>query len=330
MTDISVQPRPDIALTIQQEKPDLANGFIASRVFPTFRTGVSTAPIPKIMRRARIERLYRPRYGEFPRGTSEVTSAGTYNCQEQGFEEPYDARDIEIYKGEDRCQQTLAAMSMRNVLAAHEKGVADALMTTSVFGSGFNGAAAATWGGAGDKPLDDVATGKQVAMLNCGNEPNTLIIGMQVYTKLKKSPQMQTQGRAVLGYTDRKAIEVDIDPKLLAVIFGVSQVLIGRATYDTADEGQNTTMSFIWPSDKALLAFLPDPNDEVAPHLGRTFVWDQGLMEFGEQAQVAADFDGFVLETYGDPFRNVGVVRARKCLDTLLLNKDSGYLITGC
>jgi hypothetical protein len=330
MSQIAVQPRPDIALTIIQDQPNLSNGFIANQVFPTFPVGVSTAPIPRILRRSKLERLYRPRYGAFPRGQSEVVSAGTYNCQEQGFEEAYDAKDCEIHRGESQCQATLGAMAMRNVLLAHEVGVANSLMTTATFGSGFNAAAAAVWGSASDKPLHDVADAKQANLLSCGNEGNTVILGAGLYTKLKKSPQMQTQGRAVLGYTSSKGIEVDLDPKLLATIFGVEKVLIGRATIDTADEGQTSTLGFVWPSDKALVAYIPNPNEELAPHLGRTFVWDSGLMEFGGQTQMPSEYEGFVLETYGDVPRNTGVVRARKYLDTLLLNKDSGFLITGC
>lgn len=329
MALISATPRPDILLTIIQDKPDL-KAFIAWAILAPYVVGVSSAPIPRVLRRARIERLKRSRYGKYTRATLEVVDNGTYSCKDEGNEEAYDAKDVEIFKGEDNCQRVMGSAALRTNLLAQESAVATTLMSTSTFGSGFNGAAIAAWDQAGGKPLDDIALGKQTVLLACGMEPNTLVIGAGLYTKLKRNAQIQSQVRAVMGYTDKKGIVFDVSPADLAMVFGLEQVLVGRAAYDSADEGQTATMGFVWPSDKALLAYLPDAADEFAPHLGRTFIWDDGLMDFGDAQQLERPFEGVVLEHYYETANNTGIMRARRNLDTMILNKDSGYLITGC
>ena len=331
MSLIGVQPRPDILLTVMQDWPKIPEHFISFQLFPVFKVGVSTAPLPKVRRSANVERLYRPRYGQFPRSQTEVLAAGTYNCTEQGFEEPYDQKDIEIYKGEAGAQKVMGYMALNKVLIAHELGVVNSVMNTTAFPAGYNQAASAVWGTASDKPLNDVADAKQGVLLNCGQDANCIFFAATIYNKVRKSPQIQAQVRGIMGYTGKASgISIDITVQDLAIAFNVEMVYIGRARYNTADEGQTEVMAFIWPADKVLVAYIPSPEDPIAPHLGRTFVWDEGLMELGGQAQTSVAFDGVIMENYYEVQGNVGVMRARKFLDTLLLNRDSGFLLTGC
>ena len=187
------------------------------------------------------------------------------------------------------------------------------------------------WGSGTDKPLDDVQAANDLIIKNCGQEANVLVIGQAVYTKLKKSAQIQNQIRSILGYTNgTKGIQVKVTAETLALALGIETVLIGRGRYNSADEGQTDSMGFILPANYAFLMYQPNVNDAMAPHLGRTFVWDSGLMDWDiDGAQVAAPYEGTVIEQYYENGSNTGIMRARKFLDMLLLNKESGCLLTG-
>ena len=327
----NVIARPDIPLMIAQDSQNL-DVFIAPRILPYFLSNVSTATIPKHLRRSRVETLYKPRYGSFPRAQSEVSSE-TFACLEQGFEEPYDKRDIELYGSEDRAQMFLGTRAAHNTLLAHEKGVADSLFSTSTFGSGYNTAGAAAWDASTGKPLDDIADAKHEVQKRIGQFPDTIVFSAGAYTALQKNSQIQSNVRAIAGQTSLDAgIMLALDPNLLARVFGVRQVLIGAASYDSAAEGQTASMTNVWSDDYCLVCFVgANPDMPMTPSLGRTFVFAQSMDQYAEEeARVMEQINpGMVVETYTETPKDIGVVRAKQDVDAKILNLEAGHLITG-
>lgn len=330
-----VTPRPDLLISISEDSPQLGDSFIARKIFPVFKTQVSTAPLPKKMRRRRVESLTRPRYGGFARAQLTVTDGGTFNCVEDGNEEVYDAKDVEVFGGEDQAQMHVGQGALELYALAQEFALSSVLMSTGTFGSGYNTAGAAAWDNASGKPLDDVAKAAHKISLRTGIRKSRLSVAMGggTYLALTLNAQIQSQVRAILGQTNDQGIVYDVPAETMARVLGVRQVLIGDASYDTADEGQTAVMANVWPDAYCLVFYAPTPGepDIFSPALGRTFVWEQDEASggLGGVAQLPSAIEGMVLEHYQDGTRNTDVMRARDWSHRMLLNKESAHLITG-
>lgn len=336
LTQGGIVPRMDIAQAVIEEMPDL-NAFAAHRVFPIVPVGISTGPIPKVLRRARVERLYKPRYGQFPMSQLVVDAAGTFNCQESGFDEPLDAKDLEILggmRGHDSARLIAAMKAVQIELLARDVALATTLMTTSTFGSGYNAAGVGTWGGGTDKPINDVSNAVEAARKACGVRPNRLLVSGGAWTKLLQSAQIQNNLRTIMGYTSIEGIGFQQQTKAVAMALGLGDggdVIVAGAVKDTADEGQTKSLSDVWDSTKALVFYRAEPTDFVSPGLGRIFLWEQGI-QYQNQGIATSSYDpltGLIVEQVFDNLANIERMRAREYIDMLLLNKEAGYLITG-
>jgi hypothetical protein len=322
-------PRPDIALTVMQEMQDVS-AFVSHLVFPTFPVAVSTAPIPKVLARRRVERLHRPKHGEFPRSPLVVENAGTFNCQTAGFEEQLDAQDIEILGGLDQAMAIAGLKATQTLLLARDNALAASLMTTSTFGSGYNTAGAAAWDNANGKPIDDVVKAGEQVRKRIGVRANALIISGGAYAKLMYNAQVVSQVKAIVGYHDKiGGIAALVTPDILAAAFGVKYVIIGDAIKSTADEGLAEVIASVWDDTKALVAYIPEAQDRLSPALGRTFVWTEGDEPTAVARQTMNALAGLMIEEYDETKTSTKVVRAKQSLDMLMLNKDAGHLITG-
>ena len=325
-----VTPRPDIALAVQQEMTG-AGAYVATKIFPIFPVSVSTAPIPRIMPRRRVERLFRPKGGRYPRSALTVETAGTFNCEFAGFEETLDAKDIELYGGEDIAMAVTAQKAAQTVLINRDAALAASIFNTTTFDGGYNTAGAAAWNNAIGKPIDDVLAAAGKVRQRIGIRANTLLISGTAYEHLCVNVQIQSQVRGILGYTDKQGgIAALINLEVLAAAFSLKQVIVADGIKNTADEGLTAVLADIWDSTKALVCYVPEADDRMSPGLGRTFLWDADMSDVVTSGVASqSTLQGLHVEYYDDPSTEERVVRAKQCIDMLLLNKDAGHLVTG-
>ena len=106
-------------------------------------------------------------------------------------------------------------------------------------------------------PIQNILSATGVILKFTGLMPNALVLGWTGFEALKESPAIYDR----IKYVERAMVTEG----LLASLFDVENVYVGKAAYMAADEGQETTTSqtFIWGSD-ALLAYLA-PNPGLAP-----------------------------------------------------------------
>jgi hypothetical protein len=100
-------------------------------------------------------------------------------------------------------------------------------------------------------PIDDIRTGKAAVHAKIFKEPNTLVLGKQVYDKLVDHPDIIDR----IKYSALGVATTD----LLARIFDVSNVIIAGAGYESANEGQSSSMAYIWGKYAWLLYVTPRP-----------------------------------------------------------------------
>jgi hypothetical protein len=115
-------------------------------------------------------------------------------------------------------------------------------------------------------PFATIDTGLQTIHSSIHIVPNTLIVGRQVWDKLKYLPAFLER----VKYSQKGVIT----PDLLASLIGVDRVIVAGAGYNNTKEGQTDSMSYIWGKN-AILAYIAP---RIAPKLmtlGLTYTWQQ-------------------------------------------------------
>jgi hypothetical protein len=119
---------------------------------------------------------------------------------------------------------------------------------------------------AASDPIGVIDTAKAA----CFVEPNTLILGKEVFDILKRHPQILDHVKG--GSTS--ANPALVSEQVMKEVFGVENILIGKAKYNSAKKGQTASFSRLW-GKHAVLAYI-DPNvtlDNVSAW--KTFRWNQ-------------------------------------------------------
>ena len=113
-------------------------------------------------------------------------------------------------------------------------------------------------------PLTDVEDGKATVLETTGQEPNTLILGYNVFRYLKNHPELVDR----IKYTSSNVITSD----MMARMFEVDRVLVAKAVKATNNEGATGAYDFAY-GDHALLAHVAPTPGLMTPSAGYCFSW---------------------------------------------------------
>lgn len=100
-------------------------------------------------------------------------------------------------------------------------------------------------------PIDNVIDGKDAIQSASGKLPNRLLLGQQVWNKLQRNPEILI----CLGANERGFITID----MLAQFLELDKILVGSAVYNSANEGQDESISRIWGKNALLYYYTPSP-----------------------------------------------------------------------
>lgn len=130
------------------------------------------------------------------------------------------------------------------------------------------------WDASGSNPIVDIDLWAQNVMQVTGLWPNTLVLGVDTYRKVKQNQYIMD----LIRYTQRGVLTRE----LLAELFGVERVLVATGTENTAPEragtNQNPNYAFLFPRDGAWLGHVAREASTNAPTAIASFRW-AGLME---------------------------------------------------
>jgi len=127
------------------------------------------------------------------------------------------------------------------------------------------------WDQATSTPIQDIHNQKAFLLENTGFEPNTLVLGYRTFHKVINNPSVLDR----IKYTQRAVVSAD----LLAGLFGVDRVLIGKATVNTAIHGAAPVFSLVHGANALLAYVAPNPGIRI-PSAAYTFAWT-GLLGAG-------------------------------------------------
>lgn len=151
------------------------------------------------------------------------------------------------------------------------------IFTTSTWTGSSTGSdltASPTWDDASSTPIEDIRlqiqTLQEVNAIAGGTFK--LIFGCQTYNKLLDHPDIIDR----IKYGQTAGGPAMANANILAQLFGVGEVLVGKATENTAIEGVAESMDFVLEQKKALLISVPASPTPFTPSAGYTFVWNEG------------------------------------------------------
>jgi hypothetical protein len=188
------------------------------------------------------------------------------------FDEERDNSDVQFDLDRDATE-----FATDKILMQREVAFASGFFTTGVWGTNRTGVASAPsasqfvqWNDyANSDPLGDLSAWMDLIEASIGREPNRLVMGKQVWTKIKWHPDLID----TIKYTQRAQMTMD----LAEALFEIERILIGRAIYTTSPEGTaeaSVSYSRIW--GKHLLAtFVPASASLRTPAAGYTFTWNR-------------------------------------------------------
>ena len=117
---------------------------------------------------------------------------------------------------------------------------------------------------ANSDPLEDVEKAKEGILSTTGFQPNTLVLGYQVYRKLKNHPDLVDR----MKYTTSNTITTDI----MARLFDIDRVLVASSVRATNNEGATEAYGFNFGKGAMLVHSSPNPG-LMTPSAGYTFAW---------------------------------------------------------
>jgi len=288
--------------------------YVASSLLPVYGSQREVGRYPK----------FRIGKGELLKKESQKRNAtGTYNESEEQFE--WDSYQTQEYGHEKRvddvvkkqmgdffdAEMVTAKFCMNKLMLDYEVEAATAIMDPTVFTAAAAGTAYTEANLASmDFPADINATIEALTLL--GEEPNTMVMSLSVYNRLKRSKLLQTY---LYGHLNTSQGGSNITPNLIAEAFGIPNIVVAKKSYDNAIKGKTNVVpvwgnSYVWVGEV-------QGGDFMNGGAGRTIIWD-------------ADSEGglFTTDQYRDEPRRGDKIRVRSNRVIKIVNPNSGRLIT--
>jgi hypothetical protein len=243
------------------------------------------------------------------------TATGTYGCIDRALKDFLSDSMVANADVNINPEQRTTGFLTDLLLLGYEKRVADLVFT---YGNYATSGLRITLTGddqfsaTSSDPIGVVDTAKDA----CFMEPNTIIMGQEVFNILKRHHQLLDH---VKGGATSSAPAM-ISQEIMAEIFGVDRILIGKAKYNANKKGQTASYSRLW--GKHLVVAYIDPSvtlDNLSAW--KTFRWNQVSTGAGYKVRRYRDEKrgggGQVIEV------EMSVIEKAVCSDLAYIVKDA-------
>ena len=307
--------RGDIAGVLEQAK-DWETSLIGTRVMPILNVPVIAGQYPSFKLREgqllKSEVKVRDPYSTFPRGTRSFTQE-TYTALEYGYEEAVDDTVTADVSRFFDAEVVAAKLARRKLLLAHEIRVAGQIFSTSNFTSTAAGTAYTTANLATFDIAEDIQLALDRMISNGESTANTrVVIPYPVWTRARASTKFQNRLRGAGIPSDTI---LNASTQAAAEVFGVNEVLIGRAAYDSAAEGVAFSSSNVWSN---AYVWVGNVTESGAGYFGGGAGFTLNWSEYGPAVGVF---------TYRDESIKSNIVRASHYVSEKVVNTNAGQLI---
>jgi hypothetical protein len=280
--------------------------FVASRVFPSVSVVNDSGTYYIATKKYWFHDDLQPRapgasFAELGFGLSTATYktqqwAGEYSVPDEVRANSLVPMDLE--------QMAVRKIAQSSLIRKEVQFAAD-FMTTSVWTTDDDNATTDWDDYASGDPVSDVLTARRTISNLTGKDGNAMVLGYIVHNALVNHPDIIDRIKYVTAAT-----QANLDGAL-ASVFGVSQYMVGRATYSNTNEAAAFSATAIIDDD-CLVAHLNPSAGIFDVTAGKTFVWQPG----GGQGTM-----------YRDPSRrnHSNVMQHKEQWDQKVVSADLGY-----
>jgi len=156
-------------------------------------------------------------------------------------------------------------------------------------------------------PIGDIENAKDVILMNTGQEGNIFVMGYKVFKILKQHPDIIDRVKYTTSDVPTEA--------LLAKLFDFDEVIVAKAVYNKAGEGQTGVFNYI-TGNTALVLHRPDSAGVLVPTAGYQFHWEGVSDGIGSQVGI---------KTWYNQDRSATRVEAQLAFVNKIIGTDLGY-----
>lgn len=240
------------------------NNFIAGKVFPSIPVSKQTDKYFTFDRTTFMRDSMRKRgNAEESVGSGYTLSNDNYSCDVWGLHKDIGDQDRANTDSPLSQDRNAAQFLAQQGLIRKEKQWQSDFFATGVWGT--DNTTATDWDDyASSDPLGDIETAKRAILVATGQDANTLVLGYDVFIKLKNHPDIVDR----IKYTSARTVTAEV----LAGLFEVERVLVPKAVVDDVAEGKTPAPALIHGKHALLMHVAKSPGLEV-PSAGYTFSW---------------------------------------------------------
>jgi len=260
-------PREDLGVAFHEYNPG-TEGFVADIALPPIPVGLKAATMGVITRENLKRADSNHANGASFNRVNLISEDKSYACKDHGLEIPLTDEDRSTYETDYDAEYESVQSVTRKMYIEREIRVKDALWNTTTFtGSDlYTSWAAAPWDVVGSDAIGHIRTAITTILANTGVLADTMLIGRATMESLLLNTAIVARFPGVQVLT-RAMLESN-----LAAILGLTNLIVGWAGYDGANEGQVYETGTIWNEDYALI-YKRHTAGRATPGLGRVVEW---------------------------------------------------------
>ena len=321
-SDSSAEFRPELHAVVQHAM-GVDNKFIADLIFPIQPVETDTGEYMRILRGKgqlltnpggltdATDPLVRAPGAEY-REITRTEEKDSWKTLDRGLEEPIDDKlKQKVARFYDK-EASTARLLMRSMRIAREARVAAKVFNAATFGPPIASPLAFTPANIATIDFPELLKEAKRTIDKRQEEANTLVISATMWDLVTGSTKLRTY---FFGDAGGNAM---ITREMVAEKFELSQILVGKASYDTTKVGKtasDSTLAWTWSDDYFAVLNVQSGAPEMGG-VGRTFCLED--MTGGQL---------FMTESYRIEKRRCTIIRVRQDDDTKIVNENSGILV---
>jgi hypothetical protein len=218
------------------------DGYVSEQVLPLVQSAQYSGLLGSYgTQHLRIVNSLKVGRGKYRQVEAVTYSTAGYTIEGHGLEDVVSKEDyrnvLDPFKAEED-----KVIGLTNMLwLEKEKLLADTLGSTSVMSQNTTLSGAAQWNEhTTSDPLADVIAAQAAIKAGCGDVANKAVLSWEVWNQLRFHPGMLD----ALGYKQNRPGGLRVEE--LAAVFDLDKIFIGKVAYESAVEGQTSSLAPVW------------------------------------------------------------------------------------
>ena len=283
-------PREDLGVAFHEYDP-AADGLVADIALPPVPVAKKAATMGIITRENLKRADSNHANGAAFNRVTVISEDKSYVCKDHGLEGQLTDEDRATYATDYDAEYETVQVVTRKMFIEREIRVKDAMFNTTTFTGAalYKDYSAAPWDTAASAVIAQIGFAKNKVRLNTGVMPDTLLIGQGALENLLAADDI------IARFPGAPLITREMLQNALVAIFGLQNLVVGWAGYDSAAEGQDWSGAEIWADDYALV-YKRHTGGRATPGLGRIVEWtgvDNGIGQVKEYREEQTESDVF-------------------------------------